>query len=105
MEGILKSVLETEREAEKILAEAKWTAQKMSQEANESAQRLKLACEKALREKMDAYLSEKRQEATGVKAKILAQAQTQAQDLDRQAEARMPEAVEDTLNRLLPTMQ
>ena len=103
MEKILKSILETEQEAENTLADAKLAAQKVSQEASVSAERLKIEQEKAIRGKVEAALSKVRQEASRAKEKILADAQIQAQALEKQAQAAMSRAVDVALNRLLST--
>ena len=101
MEEILRSILETEKEAEKILAEAKVSAGKISQDAGEEVERLKVRTGKAISEKVEAVLSKVRQEAAGAKEKIMAEAEVQAQSLEKQAQARIAQAVEVALNRLL----
>ena len=101
MENILRSILETEKETERIVADARIAAQKMSQEASELAERLRTENQKVIREKVDTYLSKVRQEAAQAKDKILAEAQVQM--LERQAEANMSRAVAVVLDSLLPT--
>ena len=103
MEKILKSILETEREAEKIIVDAKQAAQKISQESAASFERMKIEQEKAAREKAQGVLSKVRQEASRTKENILADAQAQAQALEKQAQAAMPKAVDAALNRLIST--
>lgn len=104
MENILKSILETEQEAENIVAQAKQAAQKIAQDAAASAEKSKQDSEKAIREKVEAYLAKVRQEASVKKDKILSGANEQAHALERQAQANMGQAVTAALNRLLATM-
>ena len=103
MEEILRSILETEKEAEKILADAKQATQRFSQEASEQADRLKAQNQKLIAEKVESTLSKIRQEAAQNKEKILSEAQAQALALEKQAQAHIAQAVEAVLNRLFAT--
>ena len=103
MEEILRSILETEKEAEKIIADAKLSTRKISQDAGEDAERLKVQTAKAIAEKVEAVLSKIRQEASLSKEKILSEAQSQALALEKQAQAHIAQAVEAALNRLFAT--
>ncbi len=101
MENILKSILQTEQEAEKLIADAKIAAQKISQDGAQAAGGLKTEAEKKAREKVETLLSRVREEASAGKDKILAQAGQVAQGLDKQAQENMSKAVTAALNRLL----
>ena len=104
MENILKSILETEQEAENIVVQAKAAAQKISQDSGVLVEHLKQESERATREKVDAYLAKVRQEASAAKEKILSGADEQARGLEQQAKANMGKAVTAALDRLLATM-
>ncbi len=101
MENILKSILQTEQEAEKLIADAKIAAQKISQDGAQASAQLKMGVEEKSREKVETLLSRVREEASLGKEKILAQAGQLAQGLDKQAEVNMSKAVTAALNRLL----
>ncbi len=103
MQKILKSILETEREAEKIIADAKGAAQKLSQETGAVLEKLKVQQEKAIRENVEAALARVRQEALRTKEKILADALAQTQVLEKQAQGAMSGAVTVVLDKLLQT--